>query len=34
MLTQIKDNQITFTDARFYIDRETGANITQVHQQF
>ena len=24
MLTQIKDNQITFTDARFYIDRETG----------
>jgi len=25
MLTQIKDNQITFTDARFYIDRETGA---------
>jgi hypothetical protein len=24
MLTQIKDNQITFTDARFYIDRTTG----------
>ena len=24
MLTQIKSNQITFTDARFYIDRETG----------
>jgi len=24
MLTKIKNNQITFTDARFYIDRETG----------
>ena len=24
MLTQIKNNQITFTDARFYIDKETG----------
>lgn len=24
MLTQIKNNQITFTDARFYIDPETG----------
>ncbi len=25
MLTQIKNNQITFSDARFYIDPETGA---------
>lgn len=25
MLTKIKNNQITFTDARFYIDQETGA---------
>lgn len=25
MLTKIQNNQITFTDARFYVDRETGA---------
>lgn len=25
MLTKIKNNQITFTDGRFYIDEETGA---------